>query len=50
VIVTVTVDVPVLDGVPEMTPVAESIESPRGSPLADHVSGGVPPVAATVAL
>src|SRR5437899_2042163 len=42
-IVTVTFDVPAAVGVPAMTPVAGSSKSPAGSPVADHVYGGVPP-------
>src|SRR5262245_33456827 len=43
--------VPVAGGVPEITPVLAASVSPAGSaPLAiDHVYGGVPPVAASVA-
>ena len=32
-------------GIPLITPVDESIESPGGSPVADQEYGGVPPVA-----
>src|SRR5439155_15809243 len=42
-IVTVTFDVPAAVGVPAITPVAGSSKSPAGSPVADHVYGGVPP-------
>ena len=31
-------------GVPEMTPVAGSIESPAGNTVADQTNGAVPPV------
>jgi hypothetical protein len=37
-------------GVPLITPVPELIVSPAGRPVADHVYGVVPPVAATVAV
>jgi hypothetical protein len=44
---TVTEKLPEAVGVPDMTP-AELIERPLGRPEADHVYGGVPPVAARV--
>jgi hypothetical protein len=37
-------------GVPLITPVPALIVSPAGRPVADHVYGVVPPVAATVAV
>jgi hypothetical protein len=37
-------------GRPLITPVEELIVSPAGKPVADHVYGPVPPVAATVAV
>src|SRR5262249_3149348 len=48
---TVTLEVRVAVGVPEITPLTGVRVSPAGSvPLAiDHVYGGVPPVAASVA-
>src|SRR5262245_39777977 len=48
---TVKFEVPVAVGVPEITPVPAASVSPAGSvPLAsDHVYGGVPPVAVSVA-
>jgi len=46
--VTVTELVPAAVGVPEITPVPLPIVSPEGSPLADHVYGPFPPVAAIV--
>ena len=50
--VTVTTTVPELApcGVPLMTPLDGSMLRPAGRPVADHVYGVVPPVAATVAL
>ena len=50
--VMVNVDVPVAVAVPEISPVEEASVSPAGSvPLAiDQVYGGVPPVAASVAV
>ena len=52
--VTVTLTVYVLEvvtlGVPLMTPVLGLIDIVEGSPVADHVYDGVPPVALTVAL
>src|SRR5262245_32850537 len=50
--VTVKVEVPVAVGVPEIWPVAAAGVGPAGSvPLAiDQVYGGVPPVAASVAV
>jgi hypothetical protein len=48
--VAVTVDVPVVVGVPEMTPVAELIDRPAGSPVALKVYGVVPPEADRVRL
>ena len=49
---TVKFEVPVAVGVPEITPVLAVSVSPGGSaPLAiDHVYGGVPPLAASVAV
>jgi hypothetical protein len=47
VMVTVTVFVPVADGVPERTP-AELIDMPVGRLLADHVEAPVPPVPVNV--
>ncbi len=47
--VTVTVEVPAVVGVPEMTPVPALIVRPAGSPVADQLYGGVPPTALTVA-
>src|SRR6516162_7091563 len=49
---TVKLEVPEAVGVPEITPVPAVSVSPAGSvPLAiDHVYGGVPPVAASVAV
>jgi hypothetical protein len=44
------VNVPIVAGTPLMTPVVGAIASPRGSPVAENVNGGVPPVAVTVAL
>lgn len=44
--VTLTVNVPTLVGVPVIAPVADEILSPSGSPEADQVYGGEPPVAA----
>ena len=48
--VSVTLFVPAAVGVPLMTPVDVLILTPGGSPVADHVYGGVPPLATTVAL
>src|SRR5579883_801173 len=50
--VTLMVTLPLLGpvGVPVMAPVEGLIESPPGRPVADQVYGGVPPVAASVAL
>jgi hypothetical protein len=47
---TVKLEVPAVDGVPEITPVPGVSVSPAGSvPLAiDQVYGGVPPVAVSV--
>ena len=42
--VTVIVDVPGVEGVPEKAPLEERL-TPAGSPLAVHVNGGTPPVA-----
>jgi hypothetical protein len=47
--VTVTELPPAVVGVPLMAPVAELIDSPPGSPVADHVKGVAPPVADIVA-
>ncbi len=47
VIVTVTDEVPVAVGVPEMTPVLALMFKPAWSPVADHAYGFVPPVAVT---
>ena len=35
---------PAVVGVPVMVPEVELMDRPLGSPLADHVYGGVPPV------
>jgi hypothetical protein len=48
--VTVTWNVPVDAGVPEMAPVSELMVSDEGSPVADQAYGVVPPEAATVLL
>jgi len=42
--------VPAVVGVPLITPVLLFIVNPAGKPVADHIYGVVPPVAATVAL
>src|SRR5690242_191094 len=42
---TVTLKVPAVVGVPEIRPEVALIDRPVGSPVADHVYGGVPPVA-----
>src|SRR5215475_10570516 len=49
---TVTLDTPIAVGVPEITPVLAASVSPAGNaPLAiDHVYGGVPPLAVSVAV
>ena len=46
--VAATVAVPAVVGVPLMTPVEVLIDSPAGSPVAAHVYGAMPPVAARV--
>src|SRR4051794_6164287 len=43
--VTVELNVPAADGVPEIRPVEELIDRPVGSPVADQVYGAVPPEA-----
>ena len=48
--VTTTVLVPAVFDVPLIAPLAGSMLRPEGRPVADHVYGVVPPVAATVAL
>jgi hypothetical protein len=48
--VTATGKLPAIVAVPEMAPLCESIENPPGRPLADHVSGAVPPAALSAAL
>ncbi len=48
--VTVTVLVPAAVGVPLICPVLALIAKPAGRPVALHVYGCVPPVAATAAL
>ena len=47
--VTVTLKSPVAVVVPEITPAVEQLK-PAGNPVAPQVSGGLPPVAARVAL
>ena len=47
--VSVTVVEPAAVGVPVMAPVLELMERLAGSPVADHVYGVAPPVAATLA-
>ena len=42
---TFTVNAPALAGVPVIAPVDDEILNPFGNPVADHVYGGVPPVA-----
>jgi hypothetical protein len=46
--VTVTANVPVAVGAPEMTPVLGLTERPPGRPVADHVNGAVPPFVVSV--
>src|SRR5690606_4984193 len=43
--VTVTLDVPAVEGVPVMVPVDELIDRPAGRPVAEKVYGVLPPVA-----
>ena len=46
--VTVTLNAPVLDGVPPMTPVVGPMLIPPGRPVADQVYDPLPPLAVTV--
>jgi len=46
--VAVTLYVPAVVGVPDTVPVEEPIVMPGGSPVADQVYGGVPPLALSV--
>src|SRR4051812_40176222 len=46
--VTVTLDVPAVVGVPEMTPLDALSDRPAGSPVAVQVYGAVPPEALSV--
>ena len=48
--VTFTLEVPAVDGVPEITPVVGLILSPAGKPVADQVKGDLPPDEAMVAV
>ena len=48
--VTVTTNVPLCAGVPMITPVCELKVNDGGSPLADQVYGGVPPLPCSVAV